>query len=117
MRFVLPSLGLAALLAVPGVCLAQQAMSHDAMMAPTPATTMATLMCRKATDKDTHSGMMSMRETSATTGDGDKLVCMSTAEMHAAMSATTAKAKQAADADAASQLWQDFLRTHIQIPY
>ncbi|MGD0051323.1 MAG: hypothetical protein ABSD03_05810 [Vulcanimicrobiaceae bacterium] len=117
MRFVLPTLGLAAVLAVPGVCLAQSTMSHDAMMAPAPATTMATLMCRKATDKDTHSGMMSMHETLATTSDGDKLVCMSTGQMHAAMSATTTKAKQAADADAASQVWQDFLRTAIQIPY
>jgi hypothetical protein len=116
MRFVLPSLGLAAVLAVPGVSLAQSAMSHDAMMAPAPAT-MATLLCRKVTDKDTHSGMMSMHETPATTGDGEKLVCMSTGEMHAAMGATTVKAKAAADAAAATQVWQDFLTTHTQIPF
>jgi hypothetical protein len=37
--------------------------------------------------------------------------------MHAAMGATTVKAKAAADAAAATQVWQDFLTTHTQIPF
>jgi hypothetical protein len=114
MRFGSLTLAVAALLTVPGIAVAQSAMAHDSMMASP--STAATLLCRKASDKDTHGGMMAMHEVSATTADGDKLVCKSMSEMHSMMSATDAKAKAAASAAAAATIWQDFLTTQVQIP-
>jgi hypothetical protein len=118
MRFRTSALALAALVAVPGLALAQSAMSHDSMMAHDAmmSPTMATLMCRPVSDKDSHTSMMSMHETSATAADGTKLVCKSMTAMHNAMAETAAKAKKAADAGAATQIWQDFLTTGVSIP-
>jgi len=114
MRFRTSVLTLAALAALPAAALAQSAMmSHDAMAMPADA---ATLLCRPVTDKDSHTGMMSMHETAATAADGTKLVCKSMITMHEQMSAAMTKAKKAPNADDATEIYQDFLRKAIEIP-
>ncbi len=112
MRMLAPALALAATL-IPAAVMAQSSMSSEAGAHPA----MATIACRKATDKDTSAMMTQNHEMTATTTDGTKLICMSISEMPAMMKKQETMASKAKDASAASEMWVDWGMKLLTIPF
>ena len=112
MRMRSAALALAATL-IPASVMAQSAMTNETMK---PAG-MATIACRKATDKDTSAMMTQNHEMTATTADGTKLICMSISAMPAMMKKQEAMAAKAKDASAASEMWVDWGMKLLTIPF
>jgi hypothetical protein len=115
MRVSLLTLSLAAaLLAAPVAALADTGMSADSM-AKTPAETMATLICRPATDQDkiANADAMKMQHEMTATLGNQTLICKKLD--YNAMMATSAKAKKMASAADADANWVQVLQTQLNI--
>lgn len=106
----------AALLAAPGAALADPTMSGDSM-AKTPAATMATMICRPATDQDKSASAdaMNMQHATTATLGNETLICKKLD--HDAMMAASAKAKRMASAPEADAAWFQALQTQLNIPH
>ncbi len=112
MRMLVSALALGAAL-LPASVMAQSSMSDESGMKPTT----ATIVCRKASDKDSSAMMTQNHEMAATAADGTKLVCMALTDMHAMMMKQETMASKAKDAPAASQMWVDWGMKLLNVPF
>jgi hypothetical protein len=106
----------AAILAAPSAALADPAMSSDSM-AKVPSATMATMICRPATDQDkiANADAMKMQHEMTATLGNETLICKKLD--HATIMDTSAKAKKMPSAAEADAAWFRALQTQLNIPH